>query len=214
MIRKAVFLFFSLCLTNGAFTQSESGLELILGVNNSNFQFTNSLGELQSEYMSQSSQLIGVQANRSSKRSSLRFGATFREGGAIYNEPNLSVSWKINYLGVSAGYLFAVINKPKIKIYPGLSYYLGYMLNGQQLVNQEIISLNDGKLIKKIDHGVEPLLGVKYRLFDNISLSIEYRLGLGLAQLENNPMNQKTYNRFSSFVVGLGITLNTKKSEE
>lgn len=192
-------------------TQAGSRLGIAVGVNTSNFEFVNSEGTLQDGYKSSTSTLFGAQLNRFYRRHVGRIGLTVREGGASYSTSGTSVSWTTNYLTFNVGYMMNVVNKPRLKVYPGITYYGGYMVNGKQTIGERVLSLNDGRSLKKLDHGLEPLLGLSYGISENINFCFEYSYGLGLAQLEKNTMNQKTYNRYSSVVLGLGFVLNKKE---
>lgn len=137
----------------------------------------------------------------------LRPEVSYREAGARSVLNNQKLSWKLNYLDINMAYMLKILDFEKIKLYQGVAPGMGILLAGEQFIGQEYHDLKAEKSLKNIDYGVNFILTSKIKILDNVFLSIEYRYGLGIYQIESNK-NQSTQtsrNRFHGVIFGLAL---------
>ncbi len=116
----------------------------------------------------------------------LRPEVSYREAGdrSVLNSQKLS--WKLNYLDINMAYMLKILDFEKIKLYQGVAPGVGILLAGEQFIGQEYHDLKAEKSIKTLDYGVNFILTSKIKILENVFLSIEYRYGLGINQIETN----------------------------
>jgi hypothetical protein len=137
----------------------------------------------------------------------LRPEVSYREAGARSVLNSQKLSWKLNYLDINMAYMLKILDFEKIKLYQGVAPGVGILLAGEQFIGQEYHDLKAEKSIKTLDYGVNFILTGKVKIFENVFLSIEYRYGLGINQIEtnNNQSTQTSRNRFHGVFFGLAL---------
>jgi hypothetical protein len=137
----------------------------------------------------------------------LRPEVSYREAGARSVLNSQKLSWKLNYIDINLAYMLKILDFEKIKLYQGVAPGVGLLLAGEQFIGQEYHDLKAEKSIKTIDYGVNFILTSKVKILENVFLSIEYRYGLGINQIEtnNNQSTQTSRNRFHGVIFGLAL---------
>lgn len=182
-------------------------INLVGGRNFSTFIFKDSEGNIDKSIDYEALNTFGVNFNLMSGRHILRPELSFRQAGAKSDYDGLSLSWKMNYLDINFAYLINVINSGRFLIAPGVGFGAGYMLTGEQYVGITRYSIVETKSLKSFDVGFQCLAHFRANITDNLTLSIEYRFGMGITQIENNDAEQKSRNMYHSALLGLGIRL-------
>jgi hypothetical protein len=182
-------------------------INLIGGRNFSNFLFKDSEGNKDNSLDYEALSTYSVNFNFKSGCHILRPELSFRQSGAKSMYEGTALSWKLNYLDVSIAYLYSLLNSERFVVAPGIGLSSGYMLTGDQYIGGSRYSIKDSKSLKPFDFCFQGLAHFGMNITDNFSLSLEYRFGLGIAQIENDVNAQKSRNIYNSALLGLGIRL-------
>jgi hypothetical protein len=182
-------------------------INLVGGLNFSTFIFKDSGGEKDKTLDYEALSSFGINFNFITSRHILRPELSFRQAGAKSDYDGLALSWKMNYLDINFAYLINVINSERFLVAPGIAFGAGYMLTGEQYIGSKRYSITDNKSLKTFDLGFQGLAHFRANITDNLSLSLEYRFGMGITQIENNDTEQKSRNMYNSALLGLGIRL-------
>lgn len=139
----------------------------------------------------------------------LRPEVSYREGGARSQWNNRRLFWKLNYLDVNFAYLIKVLDFEKIKIYQGVAPGLGFLMSGEQYIGDDYFDVKESGTLRKLDFGVNFMANAKIKVIENVFLTIEYRYGLGIRQIETNAAqtSQVSRNRFHAAIFGVAIPL-------
>jgi hypothetical protein len=131
----------------------------------------------------------------------------YREAGARSALNNQKLSWNLNYIDVNVAYMLKILDLEKIKLYQGVAPGVGILLSGEQFIGQDYYDLKEEKALKTLDYGINFMLNSKIRILENVFLSVEYRYGLGIRQIEANPSatSQISRNRFHAALFGLAF---------
>ncbi len=183
-------------------------INLIGGRNFGTFIFTDSQGNKDKTLDYEALSTFGVNFNLTSGRNILRPELSFRQAGAKSDYEGLAMSWKMNYLDVNFAYLFNVLNSERFVVAPGIGLGAGYMLTGEQYIGSTRYSIIDSKSLKSFDFGFQGLAHFRANVTENFSISIEYRFGMGITQIENDINAQKSRNLYNAALLGVGIKLN------
>lgn len=137
----------------------------------------------------------------------LRPEVSYREAGARSILNSQKLSWKLNYLDINMAYMLKILDFEKIKLYQGVAPGMAVLLAGEQFIGQEYHDLKAEKSIKNIDYGVNFILTSKIKVLENVFLTLEYRYGLGIYQIETNKNQsaQTSRNRFHGVIFGLAL---------
>ena len=193
--------------TSNAQGMALTDIELTFGNTYSSFQFKNSAGEKEGNYNYAALRNFGVNFNLTADRHVLRPSLGFRQGGAKTAIEGTPVDWKLNYLDLSVGYLYKVLNTERLEISPGLALYGGYLLNGEQNVGDMRFPLAETEAIKPFDFGVQGMVNARFNVSEQFAISLEYRFGYGIAQIENDVQPQTANNIYHALVLGVGFRL-------
>ena len=185
-----------------------SDIELTFGNTYSSFQFKNSAGEKEGNYQYAGLNNFGVNFNLTADRHMLRPSLGMRQGGAKTTIEGIPVDWKLNYIDLSFGYLYKALKTDRLELSPGLALYGGYLLNGDQTVGDMRFPLAETEAIKPFDFGVQGMVNTRLNINKQFALSLEYRFGYGLAQIENDLKPQTANNIYHALVLGIGFKLN------
>lgn len=139
----------------------------------------------------------------------LRPEVSYREGGARSVWNNRRLFWKLNYLDVNFAYFIKVLDFEKIKIYQGVAPGLGFLMSGEQYIGNDYFDVKATGALRKFDFGVNFMANAKIKVIENVFLTIEYRYGLGIRQIESNSAQttQVSRNRFHAAIFGIAIPL-------
>jgi hypothetical protein len=184
-----------------------SEINLIGGRNFSTFSFKDSDGAKDQTLDYVGLNTFGINFNLTSGRHILRPELSFRQAGAKSDYDGIPLAWKMNYLDVSLAYLVNVLNSDRFVVAPGIGLGAGYMLNGEQYIGNTRYSITDTKSLKSFDFCFQGLTHFRANLSENISLSLEYRFGMGITQIENDMNAQQSRNIYQAALLGIGLRL-------
>ena len=131
----------------------------------------------------------------------------FRQGGAQSSVKSTSVSWRLNYMDLNLGYIYSPFDSKRVSISPGIAFGLSYMVNGEQLIGTTRYSILETGALSRIDLNLMGICRIKTQITENIDLSLEYRCGYGLIQIERDETAQKTHNFYQSALLGIGFKI-------
>lgn len=136
----------------------------------------------------------------------LRGGLGIRNTGASLVYDDSKYSWNLRYadVNIGAGYKYKL---NKISPYLMVSGYFGYMIEGTQVLNNNIYSIIQAQSMKRTDIGVIFSPGVEYCFTDKIAASLEFNYLMGLKNLEKVD-TQKACNNSMGLSLGLVFTIN------
>jgi hypothetical protein len=139
----------------------------------------------------------------------LRPEVSYREGGARSVWNNRRLFWKLNYLDVNFAYMIKVLDFEKIKVYQGVAPGIGFLMSGEQYIGNDYFDVKASGSLRNLDFGVNFMANGKMKVFENVFLTIEYRYGLGIRQIESNKAQtaQVSRNRFHAAIFGLAVPL-------
>lgn len=134
----------------------------------------------------------------------LRGGLGMRNTGAYLVYDDSKYSWNLKYadVNIGAGYKYKF---DRISPYIMVSGYFGYMLDGTQILNNEIFSITQNQTMKRTDIGMIFSPGGEFSFTDNLSATLEFNYLMGLKNLETVD-TQKTCNNSMGFSLGLIFT--------
>jgi hypothetical protein len=175
--------------------------------NITNFSFTNSNGELDKNYKPIYSGGYAIGYRFENEKGLLLAGKIgMRKAGASYIFDSYNYTWDLSYsearLGIGYNY-----KMDKIGIHILGQPYFGYLLKGEQVLNNENFDILNTGYINKIDYGVILSPGVNFNLAsDMIKIYIDLNYLYGLNNLETNE-EQKSRNTMFGGTIGLAINL-------
>lgn len=150
----------------------------------------------------------GLNFNFSSDKHVLRPELMFRQAGATSESESLPVSWRMNYFDVNFAYLYKAIETSNFEVSPGIALGAGYMLNGEQFVGETRYDIANNEALKRFDYGFQGIANFKAKISYNFHVSLEYRFGMGISQIENDITAQQSRNIYHSALLGLGFVIN------
>ena len=187
---------------------SADGLTIQGGKNFSSFIFRNDVNQKDEQMAYEMLNTFGVNLSLVSDRHVLRPEFMFRQAGARSDFEGLPLQWKMNYAEVNFAYLYRILEKGAYTMASGAGLSAGYMLNGEQFIGSQRLSIVEENSMNRFDLGFQLLAHGKAQLSDAFYLQLEYRFGLGITQIENEPDNQRTRNIYHGALLGLGFNLN------
>lgn len=187
-------------------------ITLVGGMNYSSFLFKDSEGSKDKTLDYAMYNSFGANFNFTKGKHTIRPELMFRQAGAKSDADGLALSWKMNYLDVNFAYLYSILNTNKFSISPGVGIGAGYMLNGEQYIGEVRYSVAETQALKRFDFGFHGLTNFKAYLTESFTISLEYRFGMGITQIENDVNAQISRNIYHSALLGFGILLNQKSS--
>jgi hypothetical protein len=208
-MKRLLFLISLSFISGHSFSQTLDlkGFSLVGGKNYTTFLFHDSEGNKDKTLDVVSLHSFGINASLTKGKSTLRPELLFRQAGAKSDANGLPLSWKMNYIDLNVGYLFSLLTSERFAISPGLAVGCGYMLNGEQYIGDMRYSLIDTKALSRFDFTAQAMSNFKLQLSEAINLSLEYRVGLGINQIEKDLTAQKTRNVFQSALLGIGYSI-------
>jgi hypothetical protein len=209
-MNKIITLFTLTFAFNFGFAQNMqlTDINLVGGRNFSTFLFKDSEGNKDKTLDYEALSTFGINFNLSAGRHILRPELSFRQAGAKSDYDGIALSWKMNYLDVNLAYLVNVLNSERFVVAPGLGLGAGYMLTGEQYIGSTRYSITDTKALRSFDFGFQGLAHFRANVTDNLAVSLEYRFGMGITQIENDVNAQKSRNLYQGALLGIGIRLN------
>jgi hypothetical protein len=133
-----------------------------------------------------------------------------RNTGAEMVYDNMNYSWQLQYASakLGIGYMF---DFEKVKPYLMISGYFAYLVNGNQIVNNEHFNIIQNNLLKTIDYGIIASPGLEVKISNEISTYFEFDYLMGLNNIEIN-QSQKTTNISYCLTLGLSFALTNEST--
>lgn len=181
-------------------------LELLYGNNYTTFLFWDSKDNYDQSYDYLTTNVFNANLNFKTGRSVVRPSFGLRNSGAKVQINNVPIEWNLNYADLSFGYLHEVFKSNRLVISPGFALYGSYLIKGDQRIGTQQFAVKDDKTFKPFDFGCHALGNLKLKVTQQIALAFEYRLNVGIQQIENNS-NQTTRNLSHSFQLGLTTSI-------
>jgi hypothetical protein len=141
------------------------------------------------------------------KKHLIRPEIVYSELGASSEFLSIPINWRLNYLGVSTGYLYKALDKKGISLSPGLIIGYDYLLKGEQLNGNTKYNLKQNDILKAWDISTGLILNNQINITKSLNVSFEYRFNIGLNQIENQDKGEKTRNISHRLLVGLSYKL-------
>jgi hypothetical protein len=183
-------------------------ISLVGGKNFSSFIYKDSDGTKDKGYDMVALNSFGINAGFASGHHVLRPEIQFRQAGAKSSDLNgLALSWKMNYIDISVGYLYSVLKTDRFSISPGLALGYGYMLNGEQFIGEKRYSIPETNSLSRHDLAFKALTNFQVQISEDLNLGLEYRFTGGIMQIEKDSTPQKTHNLSHSALLVLGIKI-------
>ncbi len=213
MIRTVSFVLY-LLLTELAFTQVQTDeLGIRAGQNFSTFLFrSDKVDDINYKYRNGSYYGIDL-SYKLNDRNFLRTELFAYQAGsqAIYG--GNTISWRLNYVGLGAAYLFKIIdqeNRYKFSFSAGLHLGIDYLLSGQQNVNKLNYDLKEVNAFRDFNFHGGSLARAKFIVTPRLNISLEYRFDGSILQIEDEDKSngQKTYNL--GHIVCAGVSWNMR----
>lgn len=136
----------------------------------------------------------------------VRTGIGMRNGGANLVYDDMNYSWRLKYadvkLGLGYNYEIDMVN-PYFIAYG----YYAYLLDGTQILNNEIFDITQSGTLSNMDYGVIFAPGVEFVFSDFAAAFLEFRYLWGLQNIEIDEL-QKTTNVAYGLTLGVSFMLN------
>lgn len=134
----------------------------------------------------------------------------YRSSGARSDLNNIPLRWELNYLDINVSYSFQLYAWEKVQLYMGLGPSMGILMGGEQQIGDRVYDVVEEESLKRIDFGFNFMGHSKFLISENLFLTLEYRYGLGVLQVESNvnqPEEQTSRNRYHAILAGLAFNL-------
>lgn len=186
-------------------------VRLVGGKNFSNFMFKDSDNQKDQQLSYNMLNSFGVNLNFKSDKHVLRPELLFRQAGATSDFNGTPLSWKMNYIDINVAYLYEALSFNIFTVSPGIAIGGGYMMNGEQYIGENRISIIEEESMKRFDLGFHGIASIKANVSQQLYLSLEYRGGMGIIEIETDD-TQTTRNVYHSAILGIGFKLGQKTS--
>jgi hypothetical protein len=178
------------------------------------FQYENDLGQEDENLTFTNGNAYAISLGmRIGKRHLLRPEILYSEAGAKSEFLNDPISWKLNYLGVGASYLFHVFNLPNFSISPGVIIGYDYLLKGEQNIGEISYDLKETDALKTWDLNAGALISGRFKVTESLSIIAEYRYNLGLNQIEKKDEGERTKNFAHKALIGLSFNISRHEKD-
>ncbi|MEX1193021.1 MAG: outer membrane beta-barrel protein [Brumimicrobium sp.] len=186
-----------------------NSINLVGGKQFTSFMFKDSMSQKDETMQYQMYNSFGVNAEFTlDEKHTIRPEILFRQAGAKTTVNQMDVSWKMNYFSVNFGYLYSVFKNKLFEIQPGIGIGAGYMMNGEQVIGAQRLSIVKEESMTRFEFGAHGIANFKAFVSKSMFISLEYRFGMGINQIENEDNDQQTRNIYHGALLGIGISLN------
>ncbi len=146
---------------------------------------------------------------RLNSKNSIRPELLFYNAGAKQVENDLVLEWRLNYIGLGAGYNYSLIKVGNTSLAVGTMIRADYLIRAEQTIGESRINLIEQKAFTKIDVNANFNASLSFKLSEYSNIFLEYRYAFGLNQIERDPINteQKTRNKAHLALVGINFNL-------
>ena len=195
-------------LANAQDTKLIQHLNFSYGKTFTGFYYKNDMGQKDENLSLSSGNAYALSLGmRLGERHQLRPEILYSEAGAKSEFLNDPISWKLNYIGFRASYLFHVFNKSNFSISPGVIIGYDYLLKGDQFIGNTKYDLKETDALKAWDLNAGALLSGRFKVTESLSIIAEYRYNLGLNQIEKKDVGERTKNFAHKALIGLSFNI-------
>jgi hypothetical protein len=191
---------------------SQIRIQTIAGNNISTFRFRDSEQSKDKELSWKYSSMAGIGIERVGKKSTVNVGLATRSAGAYSDFDNIFIEWSTRYIDITVSYAFKIIHfkNNSLHIGTGISYSL--LSNAIQQIGNERFNMIKEQSISSTDFLLNNSLILKHNITESIDLSLGYRFGLGLKNIEKtetlvNGENQNTRNIYHAILLGVSFKI-------
>lgn len=208
-MRKALIVGF---FATGIFAgQAQNQLHVKGGKTFSTFLFRNSENNKDESLRHISTTYLGVSYDiLLAEKHLIRPELAYKQAGARSDINNIPLRWELNYLDLNVSYSYLTYEGEKVQLYQGLGPSMGILMGGEQQLGDKVYDVVETESLKRFDLGINFMAHAKFLISENLYLSLEYRYGLGLWQIESNvnqTEEQTARNRYHGAIVGLSFNL-------
>ena len=194
---------------NNCFSQNYSSIYFVGGKSLSSLKYHNSNGEKDKSIESVSKTNIGFNFCINRDRNMFRSELMLRQAGAKSSYSGVPVRWDMNYIDLGLDYFLNVFKSRNSKgvftFAPGIGFSAGYLLNGNQYINDVKYSLIDNESFSNTDYMLRGLLHFRTNLAKSFFIIAEYRISSSVKQIEKLDNNESTKNFYQGIIFGVGL---------
>ncbi|MEX1192570.1 MAG: outer membrane beta-barrel protein [Brumimicrobium sp.] len=188
-------------------------VRLVGGKNISSFIYKDNTNQKDEQLKYNMLNSFGVSLSLESDKHQLRPELMYRQAGARSDFKGLPLKWQMNYIDLSVGYLYEAARLGIFSLSPGIALNAGYMISGEQYIGDERLSITEEKSMDRFEVGFQGIANVRAFLTEKFTLSLEYRFGTGITQIENAVNDQKTRNIYHGVLLGIGFSLKQEETK-
>jgi hypothetical protein len=212
-MRKILFGISTLLISSLVYSQGDSKIQFIefsAGKTHSTLLFKDDAGVKNENISFKSGNIANISLGiELADKHILRPELNYMEVGALGDFASIPVTWKLNYLGLGAGYLYEIIGKENFSLRAGALIRFDYLMKAQQTIGIQRYNLNEAEALKRGSIFSSLLVNPSFSISENAAIFGEYRFGMGIMQIEKEELleSQKTRSLSQSLSVGLRINL-------
>lgn len=132
----------------------------------------------------------------------------YQQYGAQSAVNNTPISWRLNYIGGGLGYFYSAFTTDFMSIAPGIVVNANYMISGEQTFGTSRFDVKEDELLKPVDVVTSIALNSRFKVTEYLFINFEYRLGIGLTEIENENGNNDEKTRNLGHIAALGLSFN------
>lgn len=183
-------------------------INLSYGNTFSGFHYKNDLGQKDENLRLSSGKAYAISLGMNvGERHQIRPEIIYTEAGAKSEFLTNPISWKLNYIGVGASYLFQVFNKGNFMLSTGVIVGYDYLLKGDQFIGYTKYDLKETDAFKPWDMNLGGIIGGRFKVTESISITTEYRYKQGINQIEKKDIGERTKNFSHIAIIGLSFNI-------
>jgi len=192
-----------------SFSQKYSSIYFVGGKSLSSFNYKNASGEKDKTIESVSKNNIGFNFFINNNRSMFRAELMLRQSGAKSNYNGVPVRWDLNYSDFALDYFLNLFKSRNTKgtftFAPGLGFSMGYLLNGNQFINDNQYNVLTTEAFSNTDFNFRGMLHFRTNIARSFFITAEYRAATSIKQIEKVDSEESTRNIYQGLVFGVGL---------
>ena len=204
---KAILLSIILFGSSPIFSQKDVRLNLFYGKNATNFIFKEGLTNKATKYAFGDYYALNLGIKVAPKYV-IRPEINYYQAGAKSSYNEISLNWKLNYVGVGCAYLGRIVGKDSsmFNLSTGAFFSLDYLLKGSQGIGTTNYNIIQENSLERHNITSALLLNGTYKVTESLFLNFEYRFNFGLNNIEKD-QNEKTRNIGNTGAIGISFKL-------
>lgn len=190
-------------------SQKYSSIYFVGGKSLSSFNYKNASSEKDKSIESISKNNIGFDFFINNNRSMFRAELMLRQSGAKATYNGVPVRWDLNYSDFAIDYflnLFKSRNSKGVFTFaPGVGFSMGYLLSGNQYINNVKYNLLEKDAFNKNDYMFRGMIHFRTNIAKSFFITAEYRAATSIKQIEKADSKESTKNIYQGLVFGVGL---------